>query len=232
MARLAILYVGILSLCGAGYLLVTGVRISGPNTTRSNLLIVTPPVHDFGDVPSDRPLIARYEIANNSDAPAEIGTINKGCNCSEASIEPPVISAGGVAELRVVWKVSGKRGRVNESVSLTYTSDGKCGQIGVQVTANVRAAIEPDRDLIEFNATQGTRMACVTLRARDGRDFKLLGVATNHPSLKASIGPGGRVVQATFDPSVSGWESGALYISVVTDVPEEREVRVRVSAGG
>lgn len=218
-----------LLLTGAVPLAYLGGRPTPPVARVVTAVTITPARHDFGAVSRDEVVTARFVVQNTHPVPVDIGPITKGCSCSEAEVTPGTIPAGGTAELSVTWRLHGKRGRSAEAVSVPYTGAGGVnGFQVVQVVAVVHGVIDPDKDSLELSTAN--RVGEVGFTSPVGRAFKLLGTSTNHPSLKAEVLPGGRRVRVTFDPAVGGWESGQLFVAVVTDQPDEREVRVWVRA--
>ncbi|MBX9624734.1 MAG: DUF1573 domain-containing protein [Gemmataceae bacterium] len=211
---------GVLSLLGAGYLLVAGSLRSQPPAGRPEpALTLSPAVHDFGEVePTGGNLIARFELSNTYDMPVEVVEVVKGCSCADAAVEPRTIPAGGAGVLTVVWRVAGKRGRAGENIVLVCKVGARTEPVPARVTAFVAAALEPDREAVSFRRT-GCQAETVAFRPRDDMQFRLTGVMANHPSLTPAIDPDGRSMTVNFDPSQTGWESGRLSVTVVTDAP-------------
>jgi hypothetical protein len=100
------------------------------------------------------------------------------------------------------------------------------GLVPAGVTAVVRGPVEVDREVVDLD--ERNRSAEVVFHSPLGRAFRCMGAATNHPSVTATVGPPGNRVQLTFDPSVKGWEYGIVTVSVITDQPDDREVRIAV----
>ena len=119
--------------------------------------------------------------------------------------------------------MASKRGSSSEAIPLTYT--GGTGLAVARVTADVLRAVVPVPDVVEVPAGG---QALVRFRSPTGRAFRLISAAVNHPSLRAELATDGHSVVVALDPSVRSWESGLLQLTVTTDLPDEREVPVRV----
>ena len=209
---------GVVSLVGAGYLLVAGYGRSGPPAVRLDpVLTLTPATHDFGEVESSAPLTVRFEIVNTYDQPAEVVQVLKGCSCAEATVEPRTIPAGGTGTLNVVWRVAGKQGRISEAVVLVCQVGSQTEHLRARVLAKMVLPVEPDQEVVELDS-KDRRSERVVFRTRDGRPFRLTGAAANHPSLTAVIDSDGRGLTVTLDPTQPGWEGGWLSVTVTTDV--------------
>ena len=224
--RVALYIVAALLFTGAGTLAYLGVR-PAPTPPQPPAFTIAPSRHDFGERSRTETVTATFAVTNTHPTPVTVGPIVKGCSCSSAEVSPNPVPANGEATLTVVWNLRGKRGKSSESASLSYSGDG--GIVGnqmVQVAADIHGVIDPDVDVLELSPSK--RVGEIGFASKIGREFKLVGAATNHPSLVATVLRGGERVRVAFDPAVSGWESGMLFMSVVTDQADEREIRVRV----
>ena len=211
---------------GAGTLAYLGVR-PVPTPPPPPSFTITPSRHDFGERSRTETVTAKFAVTNTHPVPLTVGPIVKGCSCSSAEVSPNPVPANSVAELTIVWNLRGKRGRSAESASIPYSGDGGItGHQMVQVTADVHGVIDADVEVLELSDAK--RVGEIGFASKIGREFQLVGAATNHPSLVATVLPNGKRVRVTFDPAVSGWESGRLLVSVVTDQADEREMRVLV----
>lgn len=224
--RVALYAAAMLLLTGAGTLAYLGARPAPTAAVpAAPTLSMTPSRHDFGERSRTEVVTATFAVRNTHPVPIAVGPIVKGCSCSSAEVTPNPIPAGSAGELTVVWKLAGKRGRSGESASVPYSgAGGITGHQLVQLAATVHGVIDAEVDVLELSGSK--RVGEVGFASAVGREFELVGAATNHPSLAATVLPGGRRVRVAFDPAVSGWESGRLILSVVTDQADEREVQV------
>jgi hypothetical protein len=179
--------------------------------------------HDFGTVRRGDVVTASFVIRNTHPVAVECGPVMKGCSCASAEVEPKVIPAGGEGKLTVAWNLAGKRGSSVETVIVPFAGEGG---VKASVVAVVRGAVEVDRELIDLDETN--RTAEVVIHSPVGRAFRCVRAVANHPCVTASVGPAGDRVRFTFDPAVRGWEYGNIYVTVLTDQPEEQEVRIAV----
>ncbi len=162
--------------------------------------------------------------------PVECGPVTKGCSCASAEVEPKTIPPGGEAILTVVWKLAGKRGPSLEAVSVPYTGAGDVrGAVYARVTANVRTAVEPSVEVLELSKDRPAGE--VSFASPTGKPFRVTGARANHPCLTAEVDAAENRVRVRFNPAVSGWESGRLAVTVLTDEPEDRGVMVWVRVG-
>ncbi len=221
-------------LAGAAGLVVLGARGGvGPESSHATPAVpaapsveMVPDRHDFGEQPRTT-VTTTFEIKNTHPVPVECGPVVKGCSCSSAEVEPNVIPAGGAATLTVTWNLAGKRGPSAEVVSVPYTgAAGVRGFALARLAATVRGVIEPDVEELDLSGAKP--VGEVRFRSPTGRPFRCVGAGANHPCLTATLDPAGTRLRVAFDPAVPGWESGKLCVTVATDVPEERELRVWV----
>ena len=226
--RILLYTVTLLLLVEAGVLLITEpLPWSQPPSQSPATVLLTPARHDFGPVRRGEVVTAKFEIKNGYPVPVVIGPISKGCSCSHAEVSAKTIPPGGSATLTVVWNLRGKRGSSSEAVSVTYRGPGGvAGYQAVHVAADVYGVVEPVDNVIRVGSK--APVAEVEFVSRVGRKFALVGATTNHPSLTATVLHDRRRVRVTFDPDVSGRESGRLRMVAVTDAVEDREIEVTI----
>ena len=170
---------------------------------------------------------ATFVIRNTHAVAVECGPITKGCSCSAAMVEPTVIPAGGEGKLTVVWNLAGKRGPSSETVWVPFTGAGDLkGSVTARVVAAVRGVVEPDREVVDLS--EATRTGEVVFHSPIGRAFRCVGAGSNHPCVTATVAPTGDRILFAFDPVVKGWEYGNISVNVVTDQPDDQEVRLIV----
>lgn len=227
--RLALYTASGLMLSGAGYLAVAGSRPpAAPVAPVVAALTIEPARHDFGEVSRDQIVTAKFVVRNTHPVPVTVGPITKGCSCSEAVVEPETIPPGGTGELSVSWQLRGKRGKSTEAVSVAYTGPGRINGFALaQVFATVYGPINPDKEVLGLS--RENPVGEVVFSARDGRPFKTTQATANHPSLTATVDPDGRRVRVVFDPAVTGWESGRLWLNIGADRPNECVVSLEVA---
>lgn len=188
---------------------------------------VTPANQELGELSRDRTVRATFQVKNTYSEAVTLGGIVKGCSCTDANFAADTIPPGGSTELSLTWALRGKRGRSNEAVSFPFTGpNGISGYLQARVNATVHGVIDPDLDVLELTTTD--REGTVNFRSKIGRTFRITNVGTNHGSITAKVLPGDQSVRVTFDPSVSGWESGQLWLAALTDQVDEPEVKVWV----
>ncbi len=198
-----------------------------PTVALAPRVSITPDAQEFGELGRDRIVTATFQIHNSFSEEVTLGPISKGCSCSEAKFSTETIPAGASTELSLTWSLRGKRGRSVESVNFPFTgSNGISGSLQARVTATVHGAVDPVEDVLEL--TTMNREGTMNYQSKIGRVFRITNIGTNHGSITAKVLPGERSVRVVFDPGISGWESGQLWLTALTDQPDEPEVKVWV----
>jgi len=170
---------------------------------------------------------ATFQISNSHSEVVTLGAISKGCSCSEAKFASETILPGTSTELSLTWALRGKRGRSVESANFPFTGpNGISGQLQARVTATVHGAVDTVEDMLEL--TTMNREGTVNFHSKIGRVFRITNIGTNHGSITAKVLSGERSVRVVFDPGISGWKSGQLWLTALTDQPDEPEVKVLV----
>jgi hypothetical protein len=213
---------------GAGYLVYRGSRLEAtpklpPDAPR--VYLVTDK-HDFGTARRGDTVTATFTIRNTHPVAVECGQVMKGCSCAAAEVEPKVIPPGGEAKLTLAWNLTGKRGRAAETVMVPFAGTGVKGLVPAGVTAVVRGPVEVDREVVDLD--ERNRSAEVVFSSPLGRKFRCVSAHPNHPCVSAGINDTGDRVQLVFNQAVTGWEFGNIYVTVVTDQPDDHEVRIGI----
>jgi Protein of unknown function (DUF1573) len=218
------------SLCivGVSTSIYLGLR-SESTSPLSGKIAVFPAVYDFGTVEQNTTLSAKIHLLNGRNEFLEILSVVKSCNCSEVEVEPKLIAPGGKAEFSVSWRVGKRRGPVNETlVALCTAANDSSQPILIRLAADVSPAVICDGDSLVFNAKNPSPKK---LHFKGGKGFalKLLGSGSNHGSVKTACDSETNTITIGFDPTVPGWETGDLLVTVITGCPAEPELQFSVT---
>ncbi len=213
-----------LLMIGSVYLIIEG---SKPRVVVIPSVTMSPTTQDLGELNRDQVVKVTFQISNTHSVPVTIGPITKGCSCSEATVVPETILPGEVSQLSLVWSLRNKRGRASEAVTFSYAgANGITGDLRGRVLATVNGVIDADREMLELSTA--SRVQTVNYYSKTARPFKITNASTSHDSIKASVGTDKRSIKVEFDPTVTGWNSGHLWLTAQTDQPDESEVKMWV----
>jgi hypothetical protein len=189
-------------------------------------------VHKFGTLGQFETVETEFRVTNHFAETVEVLEVLKSCGYAGAEMVPRTLSPGESGTLRVVWKTGAKRGRVADTVMLSYavrTPTGRATNIlPIQVRANVLADVVFAPECIEFTADQPGRVVVQFRPGRPDKRFRLLTAYPSQSAFAASLDPDKAEVTVTYDPEKPGWDIPNLHLSVQTDNLREPRIAVPI----
>jgi hypothetical protein len=150
-------------------------------------------VHDFGTLGQFETVGTEFRVTNYYAESAEVLEVLKSCGCAEAEMTPRMLPPGESGTLRVVWKTGAKRGRVADTVMLTYsvpTTTGRAtGVLPIRVRATVLAEVVFEPENIEFTAGRPGRVQVRFKPGRPDKRFRLLAAYPSQGAFTAALDP-------------------------------------------
>jgi hypothetical protein len=187
-------------------------------------LLIEPREKDFGTIQQHEAVVAAFRVRNTFPEPVEVQKILRGCSCADTEIGSSIIQPGSEETLTVKWRVGTRRGRSIEVISLQFTVGSRPVQTAeCRVAAVITPAVEADVDVIEFDRSKPS-VVNVAFKSHDGSGLQLLSAVSNHPSITPRCLTDGTSIAVSFDPTVTGWTTGRLWVQVLTGNVIEPEV--------
>jgi hypothetical protein len=176
---------------------------------------------DFGQVLQGQPVVLDITVTNKRDTPLTIGSVQPMCSCmtekSDRSIAP---GKTGTISLRL--ETADYSGPVTEAALIQWV-DSAVPVTRVELKLDVKPVLQVlPKKLVRFKAALGKVVTqSVDLKAADGKPFKVTGVETSKPFLKAAAvaaGAGGYRLTITLGADAP---AGMLKetVTVRTDIP-------------
>jgi hypothetical protein len=203
-------------------------------------LVVPEKILDKGAVAKGDVVEANFKLVNEGSETLVVKAVRPTCGCTVADYDRE-IPAGGSGWVKAKLDTEDFSGPVAKSI-LVMTNDPQDPTVTVVIKADVKPYVEVlPRPLIRFNAIKHEQMSQkVTIVSGDGeRDFKVTGVESNVPYLKASVrqlkkgeelpgrpSPQYEVALALGEDAPVGPVNAQL--SVDTDHPKARQVTIKV----
>ena len=105
-------------------------------------LVITPIVHDFGEVAQKSRLVTNFIISNRQDQSIKIIDLFKDCDCNEVAWEKLSLAPGESTRLKVTWDTGQRVGAASAKVYLYYENEAGLGPLSATLT--VKANLIPD----------------------------------------------------------------------------------------
>ncbi len=222
------------ALCLVASVVTAPAHAEGPN------MVVPEKVKDVGTVAQGEMVEVDFSIINEGTDSLQVKAVRPTCGCTVADYDKE-IAAGGTGLVKAKLDTKDFSGPISKSI-LIMTNDPREPTVSVVIKADVRPYVEIlPRPLIRFNAVQSEAMTekVVVVATEAGREFKVTGVTSSVPYLKASsrqlsgseLVPGKPSTQyevrlALTEDAPVGPVSANL--TVKTDHPKAKEVTVKV----
>ena len=139
---------------------------------------------DFGDVELLTDIPVSLTLTNTFGEAVEVGQVFKSCSCTEATVEPKAIPAGGTATVTIRWKQGNKPGPTGAAIAIHADVGGEEHDriLTAQLKANVVTPVWCDPKQLTLSADEPK--AKLTLQAKPGTIFALTGATSAEPKLK------------------------------------------------
>lgn len=95
-------------------------------------LVVSPEVHDFGNVGQDQRLVHEFTIVNEGNQELSIGRISTSCGCAAALAAQRTVAPGESTTLTVTLETRKYRGTLERSVSVSSNDPARISRVKVQ----------------------------------------------------------------------------------------------------
>jgi len=187
---------------------------------------------DFGPVMAGDLLVLDIAIRNDTAAPLEIARVVPKCACMEAEFDQEV-APGGTGHITILLESDDYSGAVRES-ALVLWLDRAVAVTTVDVLTTVKPLVEVlPRRLVRFSVSSGESAAAeVEVRSPDGTPFRVTGVESSKPYLRARAegereGVSHRVVIELAGDAPPGMLRES--ITLATDLPGNPKVELKIT---
>lgn len=109
--------------------------------------------HDFGKILDEANVHTTFKFTNSGDAPLVITQVKGSCSCTVGSLEKTEYAPGESGELTVTFDPRNRRGVQQRTVTV-LSNDPVNPSFNINVTANVRPAIDIDPPMARFGEVQ------------------------------------------------------------------------------
>ena len=133
-------------------LVIFAVCISGallPGLQAQKFELITPPILELGDVPSDSIATGTIQFKNSGEQPMTIEQVKTSCGCAAAEMEKLVYNPGETGEIRVDFNTKGYSGLTRKTVTVTL-KEGAPKSIRIIIQTRVVPKIEVEPRFVDY----------------------------------------------------------------------------------
>ena len=194
-------------------------------------LVITPIVHDFGDVGQKSRLVTDFVLSNRQDRPIKIVDVFKDCDCNEVALDKFGLAPGESTKLKVTWDTRQRVGAAAAKVYLYYDNGSGIGPLSTILT--VKANVIPDIDWKPTELTFPSNTASenrVAFTSNGAKELRIGQAYCSHAAFCARvISP--TEIAVTFDPKLwrRNGEETAEFLTVMTSSPRESVNLIRLN---
>ena len=159
--------------------------------------------HDFGRIPPDRKVSAKYRVANTGNAYLNITQVRPSCGCTYTMLGKWSLAPGESTEIEATFDPRGVKGLVRKSIEVVC-DDPKTPAITLSLEAEVVQEIMPSVESVYFHQAQKslTTRSQIRYSSGNGEPVQIVDVkAPGAPFLTFAYRPEGKdlVLEVAFD---------------------------------
>ena len=166
----------------------------------SNVLCASEPrlsfdtqVYDFGKVIDGETVVYSFQFTNTGSVPVRLLEVRSSCGCTVAEYNRSVIEPNQFDEIQIEFDSTGRLGRTNKNVYVTYANSNDTSErnnIVLRITGEIEALIKVNPPFINFreitNGGTVTSSVELTLNRNAGSNFQINSINTEYDFITVS----------------------------------------------
>jgi hypothetical protein len=207
-------------------------------------IVVPEPLKEFGEVSKGARLTHDYVVENQGNADLEIRRVAPDCGCTVTEFDR-VIPPGGKGVIHATIDTSSFSEKTGRTIWV-YTNDPETPRLELHFVVDVVTHLGSQPGYARYQVVHGEEKPGIvrqTIWAKDGKEFKILGVDSPYPFLSTSFHLAGAeerrtdvqgtgpqwVVDLNLDYNHAPVGPLAAEVVIHTDHPKQKEVRIPIT---